>query len=219
MIDSYKSIVNIAYFQDKKVIFWDFDGVIKKSEEIKSATFEQIFLPFGKELILKIRKHNENNAGVSRFEKFPIYFEYAGLRQSQQLLNSYCERFSILVEQKVIDSPWVGGVLNYLKNNYQKQQFFLISSTPQQEIERILFLLKIEGYFQQIIGSPTSKDKAISLLIDRYEIDEKDAVMIGDSNIDYEASIVNKVDFLLCKTELNQKLQRQLNCLMIKDFL
>ncbi len=42
--------------------------------------------------------------------------------------------------------------------------------------------------------------------------------MIGDSSIDYEAAVFNKIPFLLLKTNPNKELQKKLNCSMIKNF-
>ena len=43
--------------------------------------------------------------------------------------------------------------------------------------------------------------------------------MIGDSIEDYEAANESNVDFILRKTNFNQKLQEKLNCTMIDNFL
>ena len=34
-----------ALLKTKKVIFWDFDGVVKDSVEVKSTGYEKLFLP------------------------------------------------------------------------------------------------------------------------------------------------------------------------------
>ena len=52
-----------------EAIFWDFDGVIKDSVEIKSDAFEDLFSPFGLNLSKKVRKHHENNTGLTRYDK------------------------------------------------------------------------------------------------------------------------------------------------------
>ena len=199
-------------------IFWDFDGVIKDSVAVKSDAFEQLFLPFGKNMVKKIRKHHEVNSGMSRFDKLPLYLEWAGEKVSQNLVNEFSEKFSLLAKDKVISSKWIDGVLDYLKNNHKKQRFFLITATPQQEIEEILAQLKIADYFKQVSGSPINKNLAIQILLKRYNIDQQQAVMIGDSNSDYEAATSNKINFILKKTYLNQKLQTQLHCPMITNF-
>ena len=121
--------------------------------------------------------------------------------------------------QKVIDSPWVAGVLDYLEKNAQKQKFFIVTATPHTEIIKILKELEIIKLFKQVIGSPTSKKIAINQLLTQHKIKLDYALMIGDSNSDYEAAMENRVKFVLRKTELNKNLQKKLKCKMINDFL
>ena len=204
---------------EEKTVFWDFDGVIKDSVENKSDAFEKLFLPFGTGISKKVRLHHEDNGGMSRFDKLPLYLKWAGLEPSQTLIKEYAENFSILVKQTVIDSEWVRGVLIYLQKTCKNQQFFLVTTTPQEEIEAILNALKITEYFSEVIGSPTPKNEAIKMLLDRYNIESGQAVMIGDSISDYMAATENQVKFVLRKTKLNKVLQQQLDCLMIDNFI
>ena len=126
-----------------KTIFWDFDGVIKDSVSVKSDAFEELFLPFGSDVAKKIRMHHEDNGGMSRYDKLPIYLNLAGEKNSTDSISKYEKQFSKLVMNRVINSPWVEGVLEYIKTNYKAQKFFLITATPQKEIEEILKKLEI----------------------------------------------------------------------------
>ena len=211
--------MSIDFIQKASFVFWDFDGVIKDSVEAKSDAFEQLFIPFGKDIAKKVRIHHEENGGMSRFDKLPIYLDWAEQPSSVQLITEYAENFSLLVKQKVVDSPWVDGVLDYLHNNHKKQQFFLITATPQHEIEDILSQLKIAKCFEQVIGYPTGKTEAIKFLLKGYNIDSKKAIMVGDSSSDYDAAMQNQLTFILRKTELNKKLQKQPIYLKIINFM
>ncbi len=202
-----------------RVIFWDFDGVIKDSVKVKTDAFEKLFSPFGQEVIETMREHHEENGGMSRFDKLPIYLEWAGKESSEQLVNDYSKEFSLIVKQNVINSEWVEGVLEYLKENYNRQQFFLVTATPQKEIEDILLSLGIRDYFHAIIGAPIAKKDAISHLLLEYSIVADRAVMIGDSRSDYEAAQFNNISFILRRTGLNKAFQNQLNCKMVYNFL
>jgi phosphoglycolate phosphatase-like HAD superfamily hydrolase len=202
-----------------KAIFWDFDGVIKDSVEVKADAFESLFLPFGEKIAKKVRQHHEDHGGMSRFNKLPIYLAWAGQESTQGIVDRYADKFSQLVKKKVIDSVWVDGVKEYLQEYYHKQRFFLITATPQLEIEYILDQLKIKCYFQKIIGSPISKGKAIESLLKEYDVDPIQAIMVGDSISDYKAAESNRVAFILRRTGLNKKLQQKLNCKMVENFL
>ena len=111
-----------------KIIFWDFDGVIKESVSVKSDAFEKLFQPFGTEIAKKVKRHHEKNGGMSRYEKLPIYLDWAGKESSESVVSEYEKEFSDLVINEVINSPWVSGVLEYLKIHANKQNFFYSNS-------------------------------------------------------------------------------------------
>ncbi|MDX9713894.1 MAG: hypothetical protein RBT37_00530 [Dissulfurispiraceae bacterium] len=119
-----------------KLIFWDFDGVIKNSVKVKTDAFISLFRSFGAEIVERVRAHHEMNGGMYRYEKIPIYLGWAGLSPDSQLVDDYCKRFSLLVVQKVVDASWVTGVENYPCYNPYQQKFVLVSATPQDEIEK-----------------------------------------------------------------------------------
>ena len=202
-----------------KTIFWDFDGVIKDSVSVKSDAFEELFLPFGSDVAKKIRMHHEDNGGMSRYDKLPFYLNLAGEKNSTDSISKYEKQFSKLVMNRVINSPWVEGVLEYIKTNYKAQKFFLITATPQKEIEEILKKLEISKYFKKVIGSPTNKKDAIKIILSNENINLDDSIMIGDSCSDYEAAKENNVFFVFRKTDLNKKLQKKLKCQMIENFI
>lgn len=202
-----------------KIIFWDFDGVIKESVSVKSDAFEKLFQPFGIEIAKKVKRHHEKNGGMSRYKKLPIYLDWAGKESSESLVSEYEKKFSDLVINEVINSPWVSGVLEYLKIHANKQKFFIVTATPHQEILLILKELQIKELFEEVIGSPISKQVAISQLINKYSVSTDEAIMIGDSSNDYYAAIENEVQFILRKTEFNKNLQKQLKCRTINNFL
>ena len=51
-------------------IFFDFDGVLAESVQVKSDAFFKLYLPYGEEVAQKALNHHINNGGMSRFEKF-----------------------------------------------------------------------------------------------------------------------------------------------------
>ena len=63
--------------KNSSVVFWDFDGVIKDSVDIKSIAFEKLFSIYGTKISKKVRAHHEKNAGVSRFDKIPLYMSWS----------------------------------------------------------------------------------------------------------------------------------------------
>ena len=145
-----------VHVDQSKIVFWDFDGVIKDSVEVKSTAFEKLFLDYGSLVSDKVREHHENNGGVSRFEKIPLYLSWTPEIISSKLIQEFCDRFSVMVKQSVVDSPWVDGFLEFFEYHREKKHV-LVTATPVEEIEEILSLLGIRHFFYRIYGAPRTK--------------------------------------------------------------
>jgi len=199
-------------------IVFDFDGVIKDSVSVKSDAFEQLFEKFGAEVSSRVRRHHEENGGMSRYEKLPLYLAWSGLTPTDKLVKEYSNHFSHIVKQKVIGSKWVNGVEGFLNNNSNQFNMFLVTATPQLEIEEILEALDISSFFSDVVGAPVKKVDAVSKLIIKNNLNTDKTVMIGDSMPDYLAASENGIQFILRKTVLNKEMQGSLHCRMIDDF-
>jgi phosphoglycolate phosphatase-like HAD superfamily hydrolase len=187
-------------------IFWDFDGVIKDSVEVKTAAYIKLFEAFGLGVVEKVRHHHECNGGMSRFDKFPIYLKWAGIEPTPDYVEDYSDKFSKLVVQGVIDSPWVSGAEQYIRNNKYKQTFVLVSATPQYELEFILDVLDLTKCFTKVFGAPTSKKSAIANTLKDLNLDSSTCLMIGDAIADVNAASINNVHFLLRRHIGNAKI-------------
>ena len=199
----------LALLKESQIVFWDFDGVIKDSVMVKSAGYEKLFLPFGEDVVKRVNKHHNVHGGISRYEKIPLYLSWAGEPANPLQVQDFCDRFSDLVQQAVVDSPWVPGVCEYLSSHYADQCFVLITGTPQKEIEQILHALNISRYFRNVYGAPKAKTIMVKDVLERLSCPFEQALVIGDSGTDLEAAKNNNVAFLLRRTSLNKELQKQ----------
>jgi phosphoglycolate phosphatase-like HAD superfamily hydrolase len=199
----------LALLNASQIVFWDFDGVIKDSVMVKSAGYEKLFLPFGEDVVKRVNKHHNVHGGISRYEKIPLYLSWAGEPANPIQVQDFCDRFSELVQQAVVDSPWVPGVCEYLSSHYADQCFVLITGTPQKEIEEILHALNITRYFRNVYGAPKAKTIMVKDVLERLSCPFEQALVIGDSGTDLEAAKNNNVAFLLRRTSLNKELQKQ----------
>ena len=212
--------MNFNLLENKKYIFWDFDGVIKDSVDIKSNAYEELFLQWGNVVSSRVREHHNSNGGMSRFDKIPLYLSWTNENLNEMLINKLCNDFSNLVKHKVINSQWVPGVFDLIHSLNKNDHFsFIVTATPYTEITEILYELELTDLFKEVFGAPTSKSDAIAIIIKKYEILNKDAVMIGDSKTDMIAAINNNIDFILRKTNENKSLQIETDSKMIDNFL
>jgi phosphoglycolate phosphatase-like HAD superfamily hydrolase len=197
--------------QQAQLVFWDFDGVIKETVEIKGKAFADLFRGCTGKLTSRVTKHHRANGGVSRFEKIPLYCLWAGIKVSPQRVASLCRMFSANVVRRVVNAPWVEGAEKILRENPFNQKFILVTATPTGEIKSILKKLRLQKSFSDVIGAPTPKDRAIRTMLQKWEILPHECLMIGES-----AAEKNGVNFLLRRR--SGKKRRGKTFQVIKDF-
>lgn len=200
-MDSEIKIKQVA--SNARLVFWDFDGVIKESVDVKTKAFVALFEQYGNEIMQRVKSHHEANGGMSRFIKLPIYLEWANEIATPERIDELSDQFSSLSFNGVIDAPWVPGAKSYLSNNPYDQEFVAVSATPEKEFIEILKKLDLINLFSSVFGSPASKKEAIAEILQERNLLPEQTLMIGDAMADYEAALANKVPFILRKHTSN----------------
>ena len=181
----------------KKCIIWDFDGVIKDSVNIKGKVFQKIFSDQNNTIQNKILEHHKANGGVSRFNKLKIYLNWSSHQNSTENINFYSSKFSDLAIKEVINSKYIDGAKEYLKKNFKRQNFYLVSATPQEEIIKITKELRILNLFVKVFGYPLTKDEIFGSILKGSKYQRNEFIAIGDSLCEYNAAKKHNLDFIL----------------------
>lgn len=182
---------------DKKVIFWDFDGVLMNSNHVRDLGFEKVLADFPDEQVQLLMDFHRNNGGLSRYVKFRYFFETIRKESlSDEKLKHYTDSFSKIMLSLLLDeSLLILPTINFVKNNYQKYKMHIVSGSDQNELRTICQTLNLSQYFSSIHGSPTPKKQLVKDLLEENQYNLKDCVLIGDSHNDFEAADVNGIDF------------------------
>mgnify|MGYP001296350690 CR=1 FL=1 len=180
-----------------KYLIYDFDGVICDSVNIKTEAFLELYKNENNHIKTQIKNYHLDNGGVSRFKKIK-YFETIILKKKyskskNKVLTDY---FGELVKEKVTNSEYINGALEFLKKkiNYSKQ--FICTGTPELEIKEILKNREIDYLFDEVYGSPKTKTEIINKIIKDNCIKNSDCVFFGDTMTDYNASVKTGVPFV-----------------------
>jgi len=196
----------IQYLKSFKLVLWDFDGVIKDSNNVKGEAFCDLFPDIDEGVKVKIIEHHHANGGVSRHDKIPLYLSWAGIEVNKSSVNHYLRNFSSLTLDKVINSAWVIEAIDYIKSEFSNQIFIMVTATPQTDIDLIVDALQIRKYFKYIFGSPESKQLQVIRALGLFDCDKSDIVMVGDSESDYSAAKHSGLEFLLRPSTSNIQL-------------
>lgn len=181
-----------------EAVFFDFDGVICDSVNIKTVAFSAIYREYGKKVENKAVEHHLMNGGLSRYEKFRFcHKEYLGIELNDVELEILAERFSNLVFEKILQADYIDGAIDTLRKLYMnKTPAYIVSATPDNEIKEIIYRRDLNIYFKEVHGSPKSKELIVQGILFKEGYDSKNCLFIGDSLSDLAAANYNNMPFL-----------------------
>ena len=202
-----------------KNIFFDFDGVIAESVSAKTDAFEEMYLPYGKDIAAKVVDYHKLHGGVSRYEKFK-YFHKEFLNEviNQEKVNELAIQFSNIVLDKVINSDEVLGANYFIKKYHTKFQFWVITGTPTTEIELIAEKRKLTSFFIGLHGSPKNKRYWTEYLIEKHKLNRDEIIFLGDATTDIDAANFSKTHFALRENDENKEIFKDYKGHRFNDF-
>jgi 3-deoxy-manno-octulosonate cytidylyltransferase (CMP-KDO synthetase) len=173
-------------------IVFDFDGVLVDSFKIKSEAFKKLFEPWGIADKVDIRE-----GGKSRYEKIKYYHKkLLNHDLNEKELDDLAEKYSKFTLKAVIDAPWIKGAKEFLEENYKDIDFYIVSGTPQKELENIVKSRKMGKYFKKIYGATAPKDEVFRKLISENNYNASDILYLGDIPSDYKNSKKANIKFI-----------------------
>lgn len=172
---------------DIKAIIFDFDGTLLDSNEIKRSSFYEI-LGHEKKSHQIMDDVLESNVGdrYAIWQKYVTQLQNVGdAREQIRLLSS---RYTELVNLKLAQARPIDGsinLLNWIQNN--KYYCFLSSATPLIHLLGTLDDMKWTRYFTDAYGSPNTKVQTLKLIAQKYNLNSKNMLVVGDG-VDDELS-------------------------------
>ncbi len=181
-----------------QAVFFDFDGVIADSLAVKKNAFVTLFAPWGKAVQTAAVRYHEANGGMPRHSKLRHCMEVlAGQKISEAELAALVRRFAELVFDAVVAAPLLPRVEQTLQALLQAQiPAFVVSGTPEEEMQRIVRHKKLEPYFQAVFGAPRQKSVIVQKVLSRYTFSPQYCLFIGDALADFKAARTCGLAFL-----------------------
>lgn len=180
-----------------KAIIFDFDGVILDSVDVKTKAFKEMYSVFGDDVTQKVVEYHLLHGGISRYEKFKYFHKnFLNITLSNSEVNHMASEFSNIVFDKVCNSEYIQGALEFLKYSHEKYLTFICTGTPEVEIKKILSAKKLSIYFNSVYGSPKTKVEIIKKIIIENKLNSSEILFIGDAMTDYNASRKTNLNFI-----------------------
>ena len=146
-------------------IFFDFDGVIADSVNVKTEAFKQLYLKYGDEIAAKVVHHHIQNGGMSRFEKFKYYHkEYLSITLDETGLDELTSALLIVID--LISGSIVASTIPLFHTSFHVVPPSVVVATPITK-ESLSWSGSLEHF----------------CLNDRFKLVFPDASIIGDINL------------------------------------
>ena len=178
------------------VIALDFDGTVVKSNHIKDQAFETIFSDWPEHRNTMMQWHLTRDS-VDRREKFHFFVEEVlGQLGNEELIEELTARFSELTRKEIVNCPMVEGAQAFLDYCVCKVPMFLLSATPQNELNKILRKRCLNEYFKQAYGAPIDKVEILNKIMADENVSPGEMLYIGDSPEDQQAAELLGIHFI-----------------------
>jgi HAD superfamily hydrolase (TIGR01549 family) len=171
---------------------------------IKTNSYREVFKSHDPAIVEQIVSHHQQHAGISRVEK--IDYAHRHILETEYLQEAVerdVRSYSQLVFEKVIQSDWVPGALEFVESYYRDIPLFVISGTPHGELNEIVNRRGMGHYFKEVLGSPTRKPEHIRALVAHHTFNIGDCVFVGDALTDYHAARDTGMDFIGIRSEVD----------------
>lgn len=200
-----------------RAIAFDFDGVILESGPIKQEGFLALFAD-RPDLHPEILAHHRRHLGVSRYDKLTwIHRELLGRELAAEELAELGRRYSQLVVERVLACPQVAGAEELLRQISDEVLCFVVSATPQAELERIIDGRGLQPHFREVRGTPGAKAAILAELMESHSLGRDELLMVGDGLSDYLAARAAGVAFVLRETPEQEELFRDVEVERVAD--
>lgn len=182
---------------NKKVILWDFDGVILDSSTIRENGFIQVLSDYPIDKVNQLLEFHRKNGGLSRYVKFEYFYtEILKIKATDLIVNNLSRNFSAIMKKSLINNDLIiKEVDQFITSNNKKYKMHIVSGSDDFELKYLCKKLEISGKFKSIHGSPTPKTTIVKDLMEMENYKRSKVCLIGDSINDYHAAQLNNIDF------------------------
>ena len=125
-----------------KSIFWDFDGVLIHSNEIRDLGFIKTLKDYPKDQVDILLAFHHQNGGLSRYVKFKYFFENIRMETvDQSRIDELASSFSEIMKTLLVNPDLlIKENLHFIETNCDRFDMHIVSGSDGKELKSIVYL-------------------------------------------------------------------------------
>ncbi|MDO5026760.1 MAG: HAD family hydrolase [Tissierellia bacterium] len=196
----------------KKLIIFDIDGTTLDTMETITFHINKALEKYGIEPV--DTSYTSSILGYSSVYLMEKVLEYRGVEYDQdkfkEILDTYHNSYQSQVTH--LTKPYE-GIIQALKD-LREMGYILValSNKPEHTLSVLFEEMDLYKYFDFVRGQvdedPRKPDPyMVNLILDKYSVDKEDAILIGDTEVDYETARNSQMDFIAVSWGFRSKKQ------------
>lgn len=184
-------------------VVYDCDGVLLETIPAKLRAYME-WLPLVYEALRgDFAAYNQRSFGLSRVVQIEhFYCKLVGQTVSEEFIESEVDRFKCICEPLCETAPWVEGSKEFVEVcNRAGCDSFVLSGTPQFELEAMLRQRNAIGLFKEIYGFPETKKGGLARILRKSAHSPGKVLFVGDAEADAAAAKALGVHFVYRPSE------------------
>lgn len=199
-----------------EAIIFDFDGVIVNSNPIKRDAYFVIFsdIKNSRNSVEEAIRENPEKTRYGIIETILKKLKKKGLMEFEDLKaerDKYVQKYGETTERETIKVEEIKGAEQALATLSQKYPLFILTSTIQKSIEKVVRKRRLDKYFEGVYGADSSdynKPQILEKMAKENSFNPKKAVFVGDGKADYECAKRFEMIFIGIINETNNFKER-----------
>jgi len=172
-------------------VVFDCDGVLLETISAKLQAYVDWILEEHTSLQPTFSEHNRRSFGQSRWVQIRYFYEELVKMESVSdvFIESEVQRFTEICEPLCEAAEWAEGARDFvLACNEAGSRTFVLSGTPQEELEGMLQQRDAMELFDGVMGFPITKEEGLERVVQEHGFRPERILFVGDAQRDAEAA-------------------------------